>query len=178
MGKLVNVQKAIEAKKKAGQQKEEIVPALAALEGLIADLRKPSVSPEDFSKGLTRLTQGMVAIVKRIEASQKALQAEVDKDRTAPVVEAVNGLKSDLKSLRDEIMGISIPAPVVNIPETKIPETDLSPIYKEFDALTNLVASMKPATVEVPSPGPQKEWVFDVKRNQAGYIQKIEARQV
>ncbi len=142
------------------------------MEDMLNRLGQPHVTPEELNAGLERLANGLVSLAKKIDGT---------KTDVAPVLQAIKALEAGVNRLASAVSGIKLPD--VNIPEFPAPQTvDLSPVLSALDGIYRVLAEMQADEAEDEAepeePEKPKEWVFEVKRNQAGFIRTIEAREV
>ena len=140
-----------------------------AMTSVFERLGQPHVTPEELNAGIERLASGLVGLAKKVEAS---------KADNGPVLQAIKALETGVNRLASAVSAIRLPE--VSIPELPAhPPVDMTPVLDALDGIYRVLAQMQAEEAEDEAePEKPKEWVFEVKRNQAGFVRTIEARQV
>ncbi len=161
---------------------EEIAKEYArakATAGIIDRLGQPHVTPDEFNAGLDKVSKGLLGLAKKIEESKTDLAPVISSVQSdiAPILDAFKALEAGVGRMVNAVMSIQIPS--VEIPPFPEPQrVDLSPVLDALDGIYRVLAEMQAEEAEDEAEEKPKEWVFEVKRNQAGFIRTVEARQV
>lgn len=167
MGQLEHVMRAIQAKKNGGAV-PDYMESIGSLNALIHSLGRPGVSDERFQEGLSALSSGLSDLGVQLKALHSALVGEMDKRSTSSVA----SISSEVKRLGRTMMELTSALQKIEIkpPEVSVAAPDLSVIIDEIRALK------REEPEEVEEEESPKEWVFEVRRNQAGFIRSVEAK--
>ncbi len=140
---------------------------------LINLLAHGSVKPEDVKEGLLAIASGISALDQGLQDVAEAVAKRPES--LDPVIAEVVTLRSAVVKMVEAIRAIKLPE-FPKIPESK--DVDFTPIKSELMDMRVLIASLNRVAEkveEIPESGPT-EWVFEVKRNRAGYIKTVEAK--
>jgi len=151
--------------------------ASKTLDSMFERLQQPHVTPDELKTIIKDLQTWMVSELQKV---QTLVQSVDTKTGTEQVLAAIGKLGSAVNNFTGAVQGIKIPAPNVAIPETK--ETDLTPVIDKIDNMMGVIATQGSQRVgnvvaEYVEETP-KQWTFDVKRNQSGFIKSVEAKAV
>jgi hypothetical protein len=152
--------------------------AAKVMEQWLEKIMQPNVTPEELHEGFKALGGGMKALARQLKELQQAVIDEVAQRPTSfdPVVEQINQLRQDVDRMVKAISAIELPK-MPEIPAfPDIPSVDLEPIRQMIEGLAAMIAELKreeaQEVIEVEEK--PREWTFDVKRNQSGYIRSVD----
>lgn len=182
MGRLDDVQRALAQRNKTPDASEILNFATnKTLESMMERFNAPLLDPERFEEVSKALGSGMKALNKQLKSMESALAGALGEQ----VIGAVTQLESSVQQMISAINAIEIPKTVIPpFPEYPQPkEVDLAPLHKElvgiYDAMGSMnfpVERVEMERAEMLNPTP-REWQFNVKRNQAGFIRTVEVKE-
>ena len=151
--------------------------ASKTLDSMFERLQQPHVTPDELRAIIKDLQDWMVSELQKVQTLVQSVDTQTG---TQQVLAAIGKLGTTVNNFTGAVQGIQIPTPKVNIPEAK--ETDLTPVIDKIDNIMGMIATQGAQRVgnvvaEYVEETP-KQWKFDVKRNQSGFIKSVEAKAV
>jgi len=142
----------------------------AFLDRMMTVMDTETFSSEEIKEGFIALAAGLVEVEQQVAQYGQHFQGLFDAVQS--VATRFDGVTVDMTRLVQAIRGIKMPE--FKVPPAK--DVDLSPIKSSIDDLRVMVAMMERDEPEPEEKKPE-EWVFEVKRNQAGLIRTVEVRE-
>jgi hypothetical protein len=140
-----------------------------ALEAVVQELsNKGGFSP--FEDALEKRLNGVESLIEENgfrPTDLSEVQSSISSS-SGVLMDRIDDLNKTMRSFTRAVESIELPA--VNIPEYEPP--DLTPLYSQIQGVAERVDGLN---FEVPEMEfPKREWTFDVKRNQSGFIRSVE----
>ena len=178
MPQLEHVVRAIKDKKNPPPPpKAQFAASENTLDYLFHKLATPHITPEELDQVAAGINATLGEAIDRLTEITGALKGKPDS--LDPVLSAIAQVQKSVTTLANAIMSLKLPD--VHVPPfPEIPKVDLSPIMSALDDMRIMILMKQDAKEPVKEEPEERarEWVFDVNRNQAGYIRSINVKEV